>query len=74
LIPLALIAVDLIETALEISESPDDPWTYVGVAIGAVDPTPGNVVKRTSPKTLREMWKRANGKVWPRARAAGTTM
>jgi RHS repeat-associated protein len=42
----AIVIYDVIDTANDIREAPTNPETYAWVAVGAVDPTPGNLGKK----------------------------
>jgi RHS repeat-associated protein len=45
-IPVVLLAWDIYESANEIAADPSNPRTYLFIAVGIVDPTPGNIGKR----------------------------
>jgi hypothetical protein len=55
LIPLALVAIEMIDAVRELRERPDDPTTLVIVAAGVIDPTPGNLGKRAGVGLLQKL-------------------
>ncbi len=78
-IVVALVIIDVIDTAndvREIIDEPSNPENYIMVAVGMIDPTPGNGgkriikgihhgVKRRHPQTIRNEWERNTGRKWP---------